>query len=180
MCASITVLKHSAFPKFLSLRLSSSLEQNLERAVTTPKELLLLLSYCCWDLACRLHPASYATRRVGLGRPKSPLCFSVATALEALSCLKLHSNLLDCIVTAVTSVCIFKKFVKTGEFLCSHFNSENGRRYATCLSYYALLFQKGKNAKNKICAVCGEGAVIHGMCQKWFVKFLGTTDILAK
>ena len=32
----------------------------------------------------------------------------------------------------------------------------------------------------KICAVHGEGAVTDGTCQKWFVKFLGTIDILAK
>ena len=32
----------------------------------------------------------------------------------------------------------------------------------------------------KICAVCGEGAVTNRMCQKWFVKFLGTIDILAR
>ena len=34
--------------------------------------------------------------------------------------------------------------------------------------------------KKKICAVCGEGAVTDRMCQKWFVKFLGSIDILAK
>ena len=43
-------------------------------------------------------------------------------------------------------------------------------------------FKKGKNATEiqKICAVHGEGAVTDRMCQKWFVKFLGTIDILAK
>ena len=43
-------------------------------------------------------------------------------------------------------------------------------------------FRKGKNAtemQTKICAVC-EGAVTDRTCQKWFVKFLGTIDILAK
>ena len=43
-------------------------------------------------------------------------------------------------------------------------------------------FKKGKNAnetKNN-CAVYGEGAVTDRMCQKWFVKFFGTIDILAK
>ena len=34
--------------------------------------------------------------------------------------------------------------------------------------------------QKKICAVCGEGAVIDWICQKWFAKCLGTTDILAK
>ena len=32
----------------------------------------------------------------------------------------------------------------------------------------------------KICAVYGEGAVTDQICQKQFVKFLGTIDILAK
>ena len=32
----------------------------------------------------------------------------------------------------------------------------------------------------KIHAAYGEGAVTDRMCQKWFVKFLGTIDILAK
>ena len=44
-------------------------------------------------------------------------------------------------------------------------------------------FKKGKNAtemQKKICAVCGEGAVTDQTCQKWFAKFLGTIDILAK
>ena len=34
--------------------------------------------------------------------------------------------------------------------------------------------------KKKICAVYGEGAVTDRTCQKWFAKFLGTIDILAK
>ena len=44
-------------------------------------------------------------------------------------------------------------------------------------------FKKGKNAtemQKKICAVCGEGAVTDQTCQKWFVKFLGTIDVVAK
>ena len=32
--------------------------------------------------------------------------------------------------------------------------------------------------QKKICALCREGAVTDRMCQKWFVKFLGTIDIL--
>ena len=38
---------------------------------------------------------------------------------------------------------------------------------------------KCKN-KKKICAVYEEGAVADRTCQKWFAKFLGTIDILAK
>ena len=44
-------------------------------------------------------------------------------------------------------------------------------------------FKKVKNAtemQKEICAVYGEGAMIDWMCQKWFAKFLGTIDVLAK
>ena len=49
------------------------------------------------------------------------------------------------------------------------------------MPYY---FKKGKNTtemqkKEKICAVYGEGAVTDRTCQKWFMKFFGTIDILA-
>ena len=48
------------------------------------------------------------------------------------------------------------------------------------MHYY---FKEGKNAiemQKKICAVYGEGAVTDWTWQKWFVKFLGNIDILAK
>ena len=55
---------------------------------------------------------------------------------------------------------------------------------ATLSAYYALLFQErwkcNWDAKIKICVVCGESAVTDWKCQKWFVKFLGTTDISAE
>ena len=44
-------------------------------------------------------------------------------------------------------------------------------------------FKKGRNAtetQNKDLCRYGEGAVTDQMCQKQFVKFLGTIDILAK
>ena len=49
-----------------------------------------------------------------------------------------------------------------------------------CITLY--YFKKGKNATEmqKIYAVYGEGAVTDQTCQKWFAKFLGTIDILAK
>ena len=50
-----------------------------------------------------------------------------------------------------------------------------------CIMLY--FFKKGKNATERqknICAVCGEGAKTGPTCQKWFAKFLGTIDILAK
>ena len=47
------------------------------------------------------------------------------------------------------------------------------------MPYY---FKKGTNAtetQKKICIAYGEGTVTDQMCQKWFVKFFGTTDIVA-
>ena len=71
--------------------------------------------------------------------------------------------LLDCIVTAVISVHFFKKLIKIGELLCSHFNTEmeeNMQHFQHIMLYY---FKKGKNAtetQKKICAVYGKDAVI--------------------
>ena len=56
---------------------------------------------------------------------------------------------------------------------------EDMQHFWRIMLYY---FKKGKNAtetQKKICAV-NEGAVTEWTCQKWFAKFLGTTDILAK
>ena len=56
---------------------------------------------------------------------------------------------------------------------------EENMQYLNCIMLY---FKKGKNATEmhkKICAVYG-GTVTDRMCQKWFVKFLGTIDILAR
>ena len=44
-------------------------------------------------------------------------------------------------------------------------------------------FKKDKNAtetQKMICVVNEKGAVTDRNCQKWFVKFLGTIDILTK
>ena len=64
---------------------------------------------------------------------------------------------------------------KIGEFLCSHFNIQDGRKYATFPAYYVLLFQEqwkcNWSAKKRICAVYEEGAVTDQMYQKWFAKF---------
>ena len=50
-------------------------------------------------------------------------------ALVALSCLtSFKPILLDCIVTVVISACIEKNLIKFGEFLCSHFNTQDGRK----------------------------------------------------
>ena len=57
---------------------------------------------------------------------------------------------------------------------------EENTHFWCIMLYY---FKKVKNTtetQKTICAVYGEGAVTDRMCQKWFVKFLGTIDILAK
>ena len=57
---------------------------------------------------------------------------------------------------------------------------EENTHFWCIMLYY---FKKGQNTtetQKQICAVCGEGAVTDGMCQKWFAKCLGTIDILAK
>ena len=81
--------------------------------------------------------------------------------------------------------------IKISELLCSHFNTEDGRKY----TFLALCFivskkvkmqlkckkkKKKRKEKKKICAMYGEVAVTDRTCQKEFAKFLGTTDILAK
>ena len=61
------------------------------------------------------------------------------------------------------------------------FKTEEDMQHFWCIMLFYL--KKGKNTtetQKKICAVDGEGAVTDQMCQKWFVKFLGTTDILDK
>ena len=70
--------------------------------------------------------------------------------------------------------CAFFKNIKIGEFLCSHFNIEDERKYATFLACSGYYFKKSKNAtemQKKICAVYREGSVTDRTCQKWFAKF---------
>ena len=57
---------------------------------------------------------------------------------------------------------------------------EDRQYFQHILLYY---FKKCKNATEThkmIGTVCGEGAVTDRTCEKWFAKFLGTIDILAK
>ena len=57
---------------------------------------------------------------------------------------------------------------------------ENMQHFWHIMLYY---FKKGKNiseTQKKICAGYGKGAVTDQTCQKYFAKFLGTIDILAK
>ena len=75
-------------------------------------------------------------------------------------------------MTAVISA--FKKLIRSGEFLCGHFNLKmEGRKqhFQHIMLYY---FTKGKNGtemqKKQLCAVYGEGAVTGGTRQKQFAK----------
>ena len=91
--------------------------------------------------------------------------------------------LLDCIVTAVISACLKKNLPKFVNFCAAIFilEMEKDIQHFCCIMLY--YFKKGKNAtemQKKICAVYGERAVTDQTCQKWFVKFLRTIDILAK
>ena len=83
---------------------------------------------------------------------------------------------MNCIVTAVISVCILKHLSKLVNFCVATFmlkmeeNTQHFRHIVLCY------FKKGKshtwNAKKiKICAVYGEGAVSGRTWQMWFVKF---------
>ena len=113
------------------------------------------------------------------------LVFFHKMALVVLSCLtSFETILLDCIVTALISACILKNLSKMVNFCAAILilqMEENMQHFQCVMLYY---FKKGKNTTEtqtkKICAVYGEGAVTDRMCQKWFVKFLGTIDILAK
>lgn len=74
-------------------------------------------------------------------------------------------------MTAVISACIKK--IKISEFLYCYFNIKDEEKQHSWhnMLYY---FKKGKNAtemQKKMCAVCGEGAVMDGMCEKRFAKF---------
>ena len=90
--------------------------------------------------------------------------------------------MLDCVVTAVIATCI-KKTSKLVNFCAAILilkMEENKRHFWHIVLYY---FKKGKNAtetQKRIYAAYREGSVTNQTCQKWFVKFLGTIDMLAK
>ena len=74
--------------------------------------------------------------------------FFYKMTLIALSFLtSFETILLDCIVTAVISACIKKKLIKTGKFLCSHFNTEDGREKQHVQHIMLYYFKNGKNTK---------------------------------
>ena len=80
-------------------------------------------------------------------------------------------------------VYIFKKSSKLVNFCAAILilkMEEDTQHFQHIMLYY---FKRGKNTiemQKKSCAVYGEGTVTDQMCQKWFVMFLGTIDILAK
>ena len=76
----------------------------------------------------------------------------------------------------------FKKSSKLVNFCAAMLILKMGENthFWRIILYY---LKKSKNAtemQKRICAACGEGAVTDRMCQKWFAKFLGTMDFLAK
>ena len=70
-----------------------------------------------------------------------------------------------------------------GVFLCN-INIEDGENMQhfdiLCFTISRKVKTQLKCKKKNICAVDGEGAVSDRKCQKWFVKFFGTIDVLAK
>ena len=54
--------------------------------------------------------------------------------------------------------------------MCSHFNIEEERKYATIWHIMLYCFKKGNNATDakKIYTMYGEDDVTNKMCQKWF------------
>ena len=83
-------------------------------------------------------------------------------ALVVFSCLTSFKTIfLHCIVTAVLSVCIYKKLTKIGEFCAAILilKVEEDTQHFWCTILY---FKKGKNStemQKKICAEYGEPAV---------------------
>ena len=93
-----------------------------------------------------------------IGLAKKLLCFFPydGSSSAQLSLTSLETILLNYIVTAVISACI-KKLIKISDFLCSHFNMEDGKNtqhFEHIILYY---FKKGKNTtetQNKnLCSV---------------------------
>jgi len=69
----------------------------------------------------------------------------------------------------------FLNISKIGEFLCSHFNTEDERIKAKFGGILCFVISRKVKAplkyKAKVCAVYGEGAVTDPMRQKWLMKF---------
>ena len=57
---------------------------------------------------------------------------------------------------------------------------EDMQQFWSITLYYFKKDKSSTEMQKKICAVYREGAMTDWMCQKWFAKFLGTTDVLVK
>ena len=74
-------------------------------------------------------------------------------------------------MTAIISACI-EKIIKVGEFLCSYFNIEDGRKSNIFSILCYIISRKVKaqlKCKEIICVVHGEGTATDRMCQNWLV-----------
>ena len=82
--------------------------------------------------------------------------------------------LLDCIVTAVISMCIILKLIKIGQFcvVILILKLEGKKQHFWHIMLY--YFKKAKNIaemQKEICTMYGEVAMTDQTCQKWVVKF---------
>ena len=95
-----------------------------------------------------------------------------------LSLNSLETILLDCIVTAVISGLHLKNLSTLVNFCVAILILKMKENMQHCWCIMLYYFKKGKNATDiQKQLVYAEGAVIDWMCQKWFVKFLGTIDM---
>ena len=90
--------------------------------------------------------------------------------------------MIDYIVTAVISMSIKKSLTKLVNFCVAILIliMEENTHFLHIMLYF---FQKDKNAtevQKRICAVYEEGVVTNRTCQMWFMKFVGTSHILAQ
>ena len=82
---------------------------------------------------------SLVTVKYVSGWPKSAFGFSCKMVLVVCNFIRNSFVILYCDSCHISLR--LKKLIKIGECLCSHFNIEDGRKYATFLAYHALLFQ---------------------------------------
>ena len=89
-----------------------------------------------------------------------------------LSLTSFKTILLDSVVTAVISVCIFKKLTKICEYLCSHLNIEDGEKNIFGILYFIISRKVKMQLKHKKRFLsCLEKVLWLIECVKWFVKF---------
>ena len=70
----------------------------------------------------------------------------------------------------------FKKLTKIGDFLCSHFNTEDGKK-RNIFGLICFIISRKVNtseSQKQIFAIHVEGAMTDRTCLKWFVKVLAS------